>query len=889
MTDDGTDRSRLGRAIGARYALPKGHRVVGRAPMLGRLAASAVRFAAETALPFDVRRSLHAPRVTTPADAVDEVAPPRWWLPGSADHAPTARPAAAAAHRVPGRMATSLAGRTAAVPSLPEVRAAGPMLTSTEVRRSTPQPPGAASARPTAPTAPAPAPAAPVASAPLRRARGSGLQPVAQWRADRAAAATAVPAPSVVRTPAVRRWRRPGPAGAPHPAGSAPAVASPAALTALTATDVAATAKAGPPAPDAVTMIGTSPSLPVLDAPSGAKAEAATGIGASPSLPVVDAPSTSAAPETPLRRATRPLDHARPSPTDTPPPPARAGAPGSPDSREGDAVPPSAAHARAAAALPSALAAGHPPTAAQGSTGVPALPLDGILARRQAQVSARVVRTVGARRAGSAAAPSAAGSSSEKPSSARPSAPAAPPPTSGPTATSDRAPDVASAPEAAVRRVPAQRAPATPAAAQPPPATMPAGDAARSAGALAPGPSAETQPVAHEQPSIAEPARSAAADATSAGDARPPFALRRAVAPLHVSGALPAVASPPAARAPGTAASTAGASAAPAPTSALLRRALTTFASHDLPASHPAGAHPPVARRLRRATTTASQGTAASTARPGSPGSAAAPSSLQVARRAGPTLPGALTAPLPVHARELPVLRRSTSPAGFAAATVPTRSFTAPDAVPQPPVTAGTGHWAAAAPTPSPAVTAKGPDAAPLPQDVVARRTVATATARSSRLGVARVMAAPREVDDPAGRVLHTPAGGRPSAAPPLPRPAVVRRSLAVPAIPADVEVPMAATASSATHDGAPVRRSLLETAGPLFAARAAAGDSAVVRRRQSAHTEGVHKEQGDSGEAPTDEHTEMDDLVDRLVERLERRVIDELERRGRRSYPGGF
>jgi hypothetical protein len=40
---------------------------------------------------------------------------------------------------------------------------------------------------------------------------------------------------------------------------------------------------------------------------------------------------------------------------------------------------------------------------------------------------------------------------------------------------------------------------------------------------------------------------------------------------------------------------------------------------------------------------------------------------------------------------------------------------------------------------------------------------------------------------------------------------------------------------------------------------------------------------------SPADLKTELDKMVDRVVEALEQRVIDELERRGRRHHPGVF
>lgn len=66
------------------------------------------------------------------------------------------------------------------------------------------------------------------------------------------------------------------------------------------------------------------------------------------------------------------------------------------------------------------------------------------------------------------------------------------------------------------------------------------------------------------------------------------------------------------------------------------------------------------------------------------------------------------------------------------------------------------------------------------------------------------------------------------------------------------------------------------------------------VHRLRSMEAGGSGSPNGvDSGPRPavadTLSYSEWDELVDEVVERIERRVLDELDRRGRRFLPGAF
>lgn len=71
-------------------------------------------------------------------------------------------------------------------------------------------------------------------------------------------------------------------------------------------------------------------------------------------------------------------------------------------------------------------------------------------------------------------------------------------------------------------------------------------------------------------------------------------------------------------------------------------------------------------------------------------------------------------------------------------------------------------------------------------------------------------------------------------------------------------------------------------------------GMSSMEVRRLSSGPSIVHSSGREDTEVrpPVSEslsYTEWDELVDEVVERIERRVIDELDRRGRRFLPGAF
>jgi hypothetical protein len=96
------------------------------------------------------------------------------------------------------------------------------------------------------------------------------------------------------------------------------------------------------------------------------------------------------------------------------------------------------------------------------------------------------------------------------------------------------------------------------------------------------------------------------------------------------------------------------------------------------------------------------------------------------------------------------------------------------------------------------------------------------------------------------------------------------------------------------------LRRSLVETTADLFrsssptasTAAATSGDEmtdperrlSVVRENPPASVEKQEKEQ-----SILDNPRELNELVDKVVDKIEQRVVDELERRGRRHTPGVF
>lgn len=69
------------------------------------------------------------------------------------------------------------------------------------------------------------------------------------------------------------------------------------------------------------------------------------------------------------------------------------------------------------------------------------------------------------------------------------------------------------------------------------------------------------------------------------------------------------------------------------------------------------------------------------------------------------------------------------------------------------------------------------------------------------------------------------------------------------------------------------------------------ASEPAVVRRFRRPNLD--HPEHGealpDDGASPAMRARDFDELIDRIVAKLEHRILEDLERRGRRSIPGVF
>ena len=83
-----------------------------------------------------------------------------------------------------------------------------------------------------------------------------------------------------------------------------------------------------------------------------------------------------------------------------------------------------------------------------------------------------------------------------------------------------------------------------------------------------------------------------------------------------------------------------------------------------------------------------------------------------------------------------------------------------------------------------------------------------------------------------------------------------------------------------------PIRREVSGGApAPVFAQSAPKGSDRRVGPRLGLHQIRDH----DSSDPEPFTREQMDEIVDEVVERIEQRVIDELERRGRRADPGVF
>jgi hypothetical protein len=79
--------TRLGREVAGRMRLPGPPRVRRRPARIGSIASSSMRFAAATARPIPVRRSLAGPETVSVRSYRDAgVAPPRWWTPDADQH-----------------------------------------------------------------------------------------------------------------------------------------------------------------------------------------------------------------------------------------------------------------------------------------------------------------------------------------------------------------------------------------------------------------------------------------------------------------------------------------------------------------------------------------------------------------------------------------------------------------------------------------------------------------------------------------------------------------------------------------------------------------------------------------------------------------------------------
>jgi hypothetical protein len=127
----------------------------------------------------------------------------------------------------------------------------------------------------------------------------------------------------------------------------------------------------------------------------------------------------------------------------------------------------------------------------------------------------------------------------------------------------------------------------------------------------------------------------------------------------------------------------------------------------------------------------------------------------------------------------------------------------------------------------------------------------------------------------------------------------VIRRSRAdLPAPPS--YAPVADLLRAMSPD--PVSRVLDTTVAPFtrtapYRGGAMSSDPSIIRRAAEVSTSGQPAEstetrplrRSDVPVVPRSVSRQLDELVDLVVERIEQRVVDELERRGRRGVPGAY
>lgn len=143
--DVAVDATAVGRAAATHFRRPGPRLGLARPPLVGSVAAGALRFATGMARPVHVRRSLHGMAATGASSLPVDVRPPRWWRPVETPVVTppvtslpargvrrVADPRALREKPAPGRMADQLVGAPVRVPRSPEVAAAGPMLAASE-------------------------------------------------------------------------------------------------------------------------------------------------------------------------------------------------------------------------------------------------------------------------------------------------------------------------------------------------------------------------------------------------------------------------------------------------------------------------------------------------------------------------------------------------------------------------------------------------------------------------------------------------------------------------------------------------------------------------------------------------------------------------------------
>ncbi|MCC2317634.1 hypothetical protein [Cellulomonas chengniuliangii] len=230
-TGAGDPRTVLGRQVAARMRRPGPRSGQRGATLVGALAASSTRFADAMQQTATVRRALAGSSTVGAPHVAQGSAPPRWWSPqwqalvGHADESPARRPgeprAAEPSRRAPGRTPTTAPPTTLPVRLPAEVAAAGPMVVAQDTRRRRPAPPIQSSGPPRGGEGSAPGqPAGPGHGQPAARAAAGPRSPVASPAPRQAAPRDA----GVVRRSArpARGSTRLAQSNAPEPRASTP-------------------------------------------------------------------------------------------------------------------------------------------------------------------------------------------------------------------------------------------------------------------------------------------------------------------------------------------------------------------------------------------------------------------------------------------------------------------------------------------------------------------------------------------------------------------------------------------------------------------------------------------------------------------------------------------